>query len=84
MNGQWLGKYSGTNSGCCVLDIDDMVGYYGGYAYVHVENSPIPMPSTFAPIKIPSKSNTFQVSIEVYPIHPHTGDPTTWQQIANI
>lgn len=84
MNGQWLGRYSGTNSGLCVLDIDDMGEHYEGYAYVHVDNSTIPMPSTFAKIKTPDKADTFHLSLEVYPIHPQTKDPTTWQQIANV
>jgi len=84
MNGQWLGTYSGTNSGLCVLDIDNMGEYYQGYAYVIDDGNARPMPSTFAPIKTPDKGNTFQLSLEVYPIHPQTGDPTTWAQIENI
>jgi len=82
MKGQWLGRYSGTNSGLCVIDIDDMGEYYQGYAYV-IDDSKA-MPSTFALIKTPDKSKTFELSIEVFPIHPDTGDPTTWPQITNI
>jgi hypothetical protein len=39
MNGQWLGRYTGTNSGTLVIELDDMETHYEGRAYAYDDNS---------------------------------------------
>jgi hypothetical protein len=53
MNGQWIGRYSGTNSGLLVIDLDDMATHYEGRAFAYDDN--LSLPSTFAFIKTPDK-----------------------------
>jgi hypothetical protein len=74
MNGQWIGRYSGTNSGLLVIDLDDMGTHYEGRAFAYDDNPS--MPSTFAFIKTPDKSSTFQLSLDLLPVNPHTGNPS--------
>jgi hypothetical protein len=38
MNGQWIGRYSGTNSELLVIDCDDMEMHYEGRAFAYDEN----------------------------------------------
>jgi hypothetical protein len=33
MNGQWLGKYEGTNQGLMVANLDDMGSFYQGVVF---------------------------------------------------
>src|SRR5262249_11164852 len=35
-------------------------------------------------IKTPDKSTTFQLSLDLLPVHPRTGDPSTWDQVAGF
>jgi FRG domain len=79
MNGQCIGRYSGTNSGLLVIDLDDMGTHYEGRAFAYDDNPS--MPSTFAFIKTPDKSSTFQLSLDLLPVNPHTGDPSSWDQV---
>lgn len=42
MNGQWLGQYTGTNSGSLVIDFDDMGTHYEGRAFAYDDNNSMP------------------------------------------
>lgn len=35
MRGQWLGTYSGTNSGSAIIDLDEVRNRLKGYAYMY-------------------------------------------------
>jgi hypothetical protein len=39
MRGQWLGTYTGTNSGTATVDVDEIGNRFRGYAYLF-ENNP--------------------------------------------
>jgi hypothetical protein len=51
MQGQWLGRYSGTNMGEAIVELDDVGDHYEGKAYV-IDDQP-QMPSTLAYIALP-------------------------------
>jgi hypothetical protein len=74
MNGQWLGRYSGSNSGRLVIDFDDVGTHYEGRAFAYDDNYPS-LPATFAFIKTPSKASTFELCLDLLPVNPRTGDP---------
>ncbi len=82
MNGQWIGRYTGTNTGLLVVDFDDMETHYEGHAFAYDDNSTLPGSVLF--IRTPDKARRFQQTLDVFPIHPHTGDPATWNQIAQL
>jgi FRG domain len=80
MNGQWLGRYSGTNSGLLVIDVDDMETHYEGRVCAYDDNSSLP--GTFAFVKTRDKGSTSRLCFDLYPINPRTGDVATWDQLA--
>ncbi len=80
MNGQWLGRYSGTTNGILVIDIDDMETHYEGRVCAYDDN--LSLPSTFAFVRTQDKSNTQRLSIDLSPVNPRTGDAATWDQVA--
>jgi hypothetical protein len=82
MNGQWLGRYTGTNSGTIIIELDDMGTHYEGRAFAYDDN--ISMPSTFALIKTDNKESTLHLNILLYPIDHRTGNPTTWNELAAL
>ncbi|MES2769900.1 MAG: FRG domain-containing protein [Bdellovibrionota bacterium] len=75
MNGQWLGRYDGSNSGTLIIDLDDCGTHYEGYAYAYDHN--INLPSTYAPITTPDKSNTVNLTVHFSPLNPSSGNPLT-------
>src|SRR5689334_1542212 len=79
MNGQWIGRYSGTNSGLLVIDLDDMETHYEGRAFAYDDIPSLPGACAF--IKTPDKTNTFQLSLDLLPVDPRTSDPCSWDQL---
>jgi hypothetical protein len=51
MNGQWMGTYSGTNSGAIVADLDDVDTAYEGIVFLYDNN--FSLPAMFADIVLP-------------------------------
>jgi FRG domain len=82
MNGYWTGPYVGSNVGRMVVEIDDMETHFEGCAYAYDSNPSLP--STFAIIKTSDKSNRLQLKAQLCPLHPQTGEPVDWSQIANL
>jgi len=82
MQGQWIGQYSGSNSGTLVIDLDDMGTQYGGCAFVSDDNRSLP--STFTFVRTPDKANSFKLWLDLFPINPRTNDPSNWDQIAAL
>ena len=82
MNGQWTGRYSGTNAGLLVLDLDDLATHYEGIVCAYDDNSSLP--HTFAFMKTPDKQATFQGRVQLQPIDPRIGEPTNWNNIASL
>jgi hypothetical protein len=83
MRGQWLGTYSGTNSGSAIVDIDDVGNRFNGYAYMYDNNAGLP--STRADIKVDKPAgNSLQARLPLLPIDTNTGDTTAWPAIASM
>lgn len=75
INGQWIGRYSGSTSGLLVIDLDDMGTHYEGRVFAYDDNPS--SASAFAFIRTPDKSTTFKLSIDLLPINPRTGEPSS-------
>jgi len=61
MNGQWIGSYSGTNTGMVVADLDDVRTNYAGVVFVYDNNAVLPR--TFAMVEIPKGKTTFSLNV---------------------
>ncbi len=82
MKGQWIGRYTGSNNGQLIIELDDMQTHYEGVAFAYDDNSALP--STFVAIKTPDMGSTFQLCLDLLPVNPRTGDPATWEQLAAL
>jgi FRG domain len=82
MNGQWIGPYTGSNSGLLVIDLDDMGTHYEGRAFVWHDNPSLP--GTFVFIKTLDKAASRYLSLDLLPVNPRTGDVGSWDQIAPL
>ena len=82
MNGTWQGKYTGTNSGQIVVELDDMGDHFRGFAYAYDDYAGLP--STFAVVKTPDKKSRSNFNAPLAPLDPRTGEPTEWKNIAEL
>ena len=82
MNGQWIGRYSGTNSGQLIVDLDDRGTHYEGIACAY-DDDPL-LPGTFVHVKTTDKQPTFQDRLPVLPIDPRTGEPNDWANLQTL
>jgi FRG domain len=82
MNGQWTGRYSGTNAGLLVVDLDDLGTHYEGLACAYDDNPTLP--GIFASITTTDKQPTFDGRVPLRPIDPRTGEPTEWNDVAGL
>jgi len=75
MNGQWRGKFGGTQKGSITVNIDEREAWYEGIAYVHPdEESAAAVGASF---RTPNKKNSFSCrTTVVLPIDPMSGFPT--------
>lgn len=79
MNGQWIGRFSGSNSGQLVIDLDDRGTHFEGIACAY-DDDPL-LPGTFVRVKTADKQPTFQDRLPVFPIDPRTGEPNEWANL---
>jgi hypothetical protein len=82
MNGYWVGRYAGSNVGRMVLEVDDTGDQFEGCAYAY--DSSASLPNTFAIIKTSDKANRLRFKAPLFPLHPQTGEPIEWRQIAGL
>ncbi len=81
MRDQWLGTYTGSNSGRAIVDIDEVGRQFRGYAYMYDSN--LGLPSTRADINVSIPAGiVLQARLPLQPIDPTTGDATTWATLA--
>jgi hypothetical protein len=59
MNGQWIGSYSGTNTGGLVADLDDARTHYAGVVFAY--DNDIGKPRTCAEVAIPKDQTSFSL-----------------------
>lgn len=80
LNGQWIGRYSGTHAGVLVIELDDLGTHYEGFARTYDDDETLP--NTFAAIRTAGKDKALKQRLELYPINSHTGQPSDWNAIA--
>jgi hypothetical protein len=80
MNGQWIGPYSGTNSGLLVVELDDLGDHYEGFAYAY--DSDASLPSLIATLHhVPKAESNFARRLPLAPIDRQTGHILTEELI---
>jgi hypothetical protein len=80
LNGQWLGKFTGSNNGYAIINIDDRGDHYEGVAYMHSDNTALP--STYAYFRTTDKSESSKLNkVPVYPINPTTKTVDSWENV---
>jgi hypothetical protein len=81
MNGQWMGKFTGSNGdGNIVVNIDERETCYQGVAYTHPDNRALP--SSAASFKTKNKEPKAQLRTDaLLPLDPVTANVTTWDAI---
>ena len=55
MNGQWLGRYSGSNTGTLFINLDDIGTCYSGSAFAYNDDASLPHACAF--ITTPDRSS---------------------------
>ena len=75
LNGQWIGRYDGSNRGLLVVDLDDWGTYYEGTAFAYDDNQALPATAAF--IKTPDKSLPLRLTLTLFPIDRRTLQPVT-------
>jgi hypothetical protein len=80
MNGQWVGRYTGTNSGDLFIDLDDDGTSFRGRATVSNDDRQLPV--AVASIKTPDRSPECTICVDLFYNDPRTGDPKPWDQVS--
>jgi hypothetical protein len=86
MNGQWIGKYIGSNSGDIIFNVDDRGWCYRGVAYL----TPYVTDHQKAPTLgigfwTKNKDSKFDFSTgDLWPIHPITGNQGNWDDVLGV
>lgn len=80
MNGQWIGKYSGSNDGLIVANIDDRQSHFEGIAYLNESNGSLP--STAAYFRTQNRDPQFNFRTGfILPINPRNGITDSWENL---
>jgi hypothetical protein len=80
LQGQWIGRYSGTNTGDAVLELDAVGSNFEGWVYIYDDRQEIPPIAAF--VVIPSgKTKYSNTALQLTPLDPTTGEFT---QLAHL
>src|ERR1700685_1318158 len=72
LNGQWMGRCEGTNTGFVVLNVDELPACYQGWAYLLDDNKAIPGTAIY--FKTADKNNNLNFHTKlIRPIDPVSG-----------
>jgi hypothetical protein len=80
MNGQWIGPFTGTNSGTLVLELDDVGNQYEGVAYAY--NAIRDQPPIFAELRIQKDQPKQKVRVQLLPIERGPGTIISRENLA--
>ncbi|MBX3534041.1 MAG: FRG domain-containing protein [Xanthobacteraceae bacterium] len=80
MNGQWMGRYIGSNFGQAILELDETDRGFQGAVYLYDDNTQLP--GTAAAINAPKSQSTFQLKTPLLALDKST-DLGAWPQIAS-
>lgn len=81
MQGQWTGRFKGTNSGFAVLDLDDCGDHYEGHVVAWDDNG---LPATLLPITTDNKNAIQKLEPIVIALNPNSGDFLSQEQLKAI
>lgn len=79
MKGQWIGKYSGSNTGQIIVELDEQPDCYLGWAYLFDLREGWPHSSAF--IRTPNKNKEQEFEVGVGPINVNVAGLTNWDSI---
>ncbi len=80
LNGQWLGRFGGTDPGLVVVNIDELESSYEGVAFLF--NDDTTLPPTDAGFSIPGKKHTFELRTNyLLALDPTTLEPVPFDQV---
>jgi hypothetical protein len=80
MNGQWIGTYSGTNTGTLVADLDDVGTSYAGMVFVYDNNSSFPR--TAAQVELPKNQSRVSMRAPLQHIQRGNGEVLSRETLA--
>jgi hypothetical protein len=80
MIGQWLGRYSGTNHGFILVDIEERGGMYAGYGILMNDDGALP--ETYVEFFLQAGQTNYEFTANTVPIDPTTRNPTTRDQVS--
>jgi len=82
LSGQWIAKYSGTNNGTGIIDLDEFDTYFSGTAVAWDDNPQLP--NSIVQIRTPSKSSTQHLTkLPVFHIDT-VGNPLSMDRIKQL
>ena len=82
MNGQWIGRYKGTQSGQIILNIDERPSFFEGVASI-IDDDPR-VPNALAFFKTKTKGRDFDGEAAILPVHPQTKNAVNWEAIRGL
>jgi hypothetical protein len=83
MNGQWMGKYNGSNEGLIIVNIDEGRSYFEGIAFLNESNPALP--TVVAGFKTENKNKRFRLRTGVIlPINPKTALIDSWENVKSL
>jgi FRG domain len=80
MKGQWIGSYTGSNSGWIVLNVDELSNCFEGTAYIHPGQKDLPKSQVVFRTKDKSTPFAFR-TLSVSVLAPGTLEMTSWEKI---
>lgn len=81
MRGQWIGRYSGSNDGQIIINLDDRGAFYQGVAYLVTDDHAIPSSAGFFRVMKDKNKLIKAVTDYILPINPATGTTGDWAQL---
>ena len=83
MNGQWIGQYTGSDSGSIIVNLDDMGDHYEGIAFLTSTDKKLP--AVAVGLKTENKTKIFKLKTPmILPIDPRTGLMTVWDNVKQL
>jgi hypothetical protein len=79
MKGQWTGKYTGTNFGTLLVNIDEVEDHFEGFAFI--QPSDTTLPSSVAHFDTISLDKNQKVKAYISPMSPRTGFQGKWDDV---
>ena len=82
MNGQWIGRYQGLQSGQIIVNVDERQSFFEGVASI-IDDDPS-LPKALAFFKTRTKTREFEGEASILPVNPKTGNAINWEAIQHL